>query len=307
MLVAAARSFLPQETSLVGSGAALAFGFVLLAALQTGVLFSGVKLPRLTGYLICGFVVGPSVLNYVTDRMVSDLKLGFAGVNGLATATFRTSGPQGLVPLLVHLFGSMGVGVALGAGFAVYVKKVATRLALFVFGVCFFAAEAGVRLHLDPLLMCLTAGLFVENVTDVEGSQLIHGIEAASTPVFALFFALAGAGLHWDAFRSVAAFALLFAGVRAVGMQLGSRAGMALGNVPAEHRKFIPFGMLSQSGVTIGLSILIGRQYPGWGEGARACLLGTVMVHEIVGPILLRSALVRSGEAGRKAPVIVAH
>ena len=80
MLVAAARSFLPEETSLVGSGAALAFGFILLASIQTGKLFTGVGLPCLTGYLLCGFVVGPSILNYVTDRMLDDLKL----VNGVA-------------------------------------------------------------------------------------------------------------------------------------------------------------------------------------------------------------------------------
>lgn len=66
MLVAAARSFLPQETSLVGSGATLAFGFVLLAALQSGTLFSGLRMPRLTGYLVCGFLAGPSITNLVT-------------------------------------------------------------------------------------------------------------------------------------------------------------------------------------------------------------------------------------------------
>ena len=424
MLIAAARSFLPEETSLVGSGAALAFGCILLAALQTGKLFAGVGLPRLTGYLICGFVVGPSILNYVTDRMLADLKLvngvaiglialsaggelnfkrlkprlaailsicglsfmfvtflvsstvfvvsthlpfmhdmtlvqrvavsltigvvlsaispsvtlalinetgasgpisetilglvvladlvvvlGFAGINGFTSASFGLTGDgnEGLRPLMIHLFGSMGVGAVLGLVFAIYVKRIGQRLALFVFGVCFFAAEAGVRLHLDPLLMCLTAGLFVENATDVEGTELIKGIEAASMPVFAVFFAVAGAGLHWDVFKSVAIFAVLFAVVRAVGMQLGGRVGMAVGKVPTEHRKFIPYGMLSQSGVTIGLAILIGKQYPGWGDGARACVLGTAVVNELVGPVLLRQALMRSGEAGRRAVVAGAH
>src|SRR5438105_13393153 len=87
MLIAAARSFLPQEPSLVGSGAALAFGFVLLAALQTGTIVSGMKLPRLTGYLLCGFIAGPSVLNFVTERMVGDLKL----VNNVAIGLIALS------------------------------------------------------------------------------------------------------------------------------------------------------------------------------------------------------------------------
>src|SRR5258706_6031787 len=87
VLIAAARSFLREETSLVGSGAALAFGFVLLAALQMGTIFSGIRLPRLTGYLVCGFVAGPSVLNFVTERMVGDLKL----VNGVAISLIALS------------------------------------------------------------------------------------------------------------------------------------------------------------------------------------------------------------------------
>ncbi len=87
LLIASARSFLPQETSLVGSGAALAFGFVLLAALQTGTIVAGLKLPRLTGYLLCGFLAGPSVLNFVTERMLLDMKL----VNNVAISLIALS------------------------------------------------------------------------------------------------------------------------------------------------------------------------------------------------------------------------
>jgi Kef-type K+ transport system membrane component KefB len=424
MLIAAARSFLPQETSLVGSGAALAFGFVLLAALQTGTLFSGVKLPRLTGYLTCGFIAGPSVLNFVTERMLHDLKLvngvaiglialsagselnfkrirprmraivsigivsvptalllisaacfvmspflpfmsdmslghrlvvsltmgtvlaalspavaiaiinetgsagpisetvmgvvvladllivfGFAAVNALANATFGAvdGGGGGFTELLVHIFGSIVVGALLGITLTVYLKKVAQRVALFVFGVCFLCAEAGTKLHLDPLLMCLTAGMFIENVTDIEAEQVMRDIESARMPVFAVFFAVAGAGLHWDVFKKVAPFAVVLALVRAVALYLGGRVGMALGGVPADQRKVIHYGLYSQSGVAIGLCILVARHFAGWGPAASTCLLGAVMVNEMIGPVLLRNALMRSPEAGRKAAVAGAH
>jgi Kef-type K+ transport system membrane component KefB len=422
VLIAAARSFLPQETSLVGSGGALAFGFVLLAALQSGTIFGSLRLPRLTGYLTCGFIVGPSVLNFVTERMVSDLKLvngvaiglialsaggelnfkrlrprlraifsigfvtlvvavavisaavflaarflpfmagmtlverlvvsltmgvvfsalsptvtlalitetgasgpicetilgvvvmadlavvfSFAGVNALANTTFNTGGAGGATELMIHIFGSIGVGCVLGLVFTLYLKKVAQRVALFVFGVCFLCAEAGTRLHLDPLLMCLTAGLFLENLTDIQGDKLIHEIESASMPVFAVFFAVAGAGLHWHVFKTVWVAAILLAVVRAFAVSLGARLGMAIGGVPAEHRKTIPYGMLSQSGIAIGLCILLGKHFPGWGEGAGAMLLGAVMINEMVGPILFRGALLRSGEAGKREAVVIAH
>ena len=424
VLIAAARSFLPEETSLVGSGAALAFGFVLLAALQSGTIFAGFRLPRLTGYLVCGFVVGPSVLNFVTERMVSDLKLvngvaiglialsaggelnfrrlrprirailsisivsfviaiaiiastvfalsrflpfmsdmdalhrgvvaltmgvvlsalsptvtlalisetgaagpisetilgvvvmadlaivlTFAGVNALANAVFGAVDPGGnaATELMIHIFGSIGVGIVIGILLTIYLKKVNQRIALFVFGVCFLCAEAGTHLHLDPLLMCLSAGLFLENLTDIEGAKLVHDIEAASMPVFAVFFAVAGAGLHWSIFKKVALIACALAAARAVAMVIGARVGMAIGRVPQEQRKTIPYGMLSQSGIAIGLSILVAKHFAGWGEGASACLLGAVMINEMIGPVLFRGALLRSGEAGKKEAIVVAH
>ena len=424
-LIAAARSFLPDETSLVGSGAALAFGFVLLAALQTGTIVSTAKLPRLTGYLLCGFIAGPSVLNFVTERMVGDLKLvnnvaiglialsaggelnikrlrprlrailsiggvcivtalvvisgavfalsrflpfmadmdayhriivsltmgtvlaalsptvtlalinetgsagpisetvlgvvvladlaiifTFAAVNALANAAFAAGGESigGVArELMIHIFGSLAMGAVLGIIIALYMKKLNARIALFIFGICFLSAEAGVRLHLDPLLMCLSAGLFLENLTDIEGGKLIHDIEAASMPVFAVFFAVAGAGLHWDIFRSVAVIAIGLSVIRAVALLLGARFGMAIGQVPAEQRRTIPYGLLSQSGIAIGLSVLVEKHFPGWGKGASTCLFGAVMVNEMVGPVLFRNALVKSGEAGRKEAVAGGH
>jgi Kef-type K+ transport system membrane component KefB len=422
-LVAAARSFLPEETSLVGSGATLAFGFVLLAALQSGTLFSGLRLPRLTGYLVCGFLAGPSITNLVTERMLGDLKLvngvaiglialsaggelsfrrirgrltailatggaalamavlvisaavlaaspllgfmgempwdqravvaltmgvvfsalsptvtlalisesgaagpisemslgivvvgdlvivlAFAAVNALASSTFGQADAGGMTALLWHLFGSIGAGVLFALVLFVYLKLVNLRVPLFVFGMCFLCAEAGTRLHLDPLLVCLTAGLFLENLTDIEGDKLVHEIQPAAMPTFAVFFAVAGAGLHWHVFQLVAPIAACLAVVRAAALYGGGRLGMAIAGVPAEEQRWLHFALYSQSGVAIGLAILLRERFGGsWGEPASACILGGVMINEMVGPLLFKIALARSGEAGRRAAQAVAH
>jgi hypothetical protein len=232
-------------------------------------------------------------------------------VNALANSVFGavegTSGAGVATELTIHIFGSLVVGAILGSLIAFYLKRLNQRVALFIFGVCFLSAEAGVRLHLDPLLMCLAAGLFLENVTDIEGAKLIHEIEAASMPVFAVFFAVAGAGLHWTLFRSVALIACVLADIRADALLIAAQIGMALGRVPTEHRRTIPMGLLSQSGIAIGLSILVEKHFAGWGKGASACLFGAVMLNEMIGPVLFRNALMRSGEAGRRAAVAVSH
>ena len=62
-------------------GTALALGFTLIAALVAGEFLKRFKLPRLTGYLLFGLVVGPYLGNLITEGMARQLQL----VTGLAT------------------------------------------------------------------------------------------------------------------------------------------------------------------------------------------------------------------------------
>ena len=62
-------------------GTALALGFTLIAALAAGEFLRRFKLPRLTGYLLFGLLVGPYLGNLITEGMARQLRL----VTGLAT------------------------------------------------------------------------------------------------------------------------------------------------------------------------------------------------------------------------------
>ncbi len=63
------------------SGVALALGFSLVVALVTGELFRRLRLPRLTGYLLFGVLVGPYLGNLVNETMARQLQV----INGIAT------------------------------------------------------------------------------------------------------------------------------------------------------------------------------------------------------------------------------
>jgi NhaP-type Na+/H+ or K+/H+ antiporter len=79
-LMQAARSFAPDAVS--AGGTELAFGFLLLTAYFTGKLFNRVGLPKLTGYIASGIIVGPYVLELVDKNMTGQLKL----VSGVTTS-----------------------------------------------------------------------------------------------------------------------------------------------------------------------------------------------------------------------------
>ena len=60
---------------------ALALGFTLVVAMVTGELLRRFRLPRLTGYLLFGVLIGPYLGNVITEPMARQLQT----VNGIAT------------------------------------------------------------------------------------------------------------------------------------------------------------------------------------------------------------------------------
>ena len=195
-----------------------------------------------------------------------------------------------------ELFGSLGVGTLIGMIVAVYVRVVAQRIDLFVLVVCFLAAEVGRRLSLDPLLLMLAAGMFVENVART-GHKLRAGFEDASLPVYILFFTVAGASIHLDLVPLVAMPATVLVVVRALGLYFGTRAAARIAEAPPEVARWGGFGLVPQAGLAIALSLLFARTFPSFGEAASVLTLGIVSINELIAPMLFRIALVRAGEA----------
>jgi NhaP-type Na+/H+ or K+/H+ antiporter len=112
-----------------------------------------------------------------------------------------------------EILGSLAVGLVIGVLIAVFMRSVASSGSLFVLLVGFLVAEVGQRIHLDPLLIALAAGMLVRNRTQF-GETAARGYRAASLPVYIGFFAVAGATIHLDALASVALPALIFVSVR---------------------------------------------------------------------------------------------
>ncbi|MFZ5481222.1 MAG: cation:proton antiporter [Myxococcota bacterium] len=412
-----ARSYLPADATVTGSGATLALGIVLLAALFVGRVFHRLRLPHLTGFLLCGAALGPEVAGVLTPAMLGDLTLvkrvavglialvagcelnlraiaprarvigaqtfggmglaavllfgvfwailpllpptaglagwqrgvvalvltnvacalspavvialltetrssgplsetalamvvladlaivvTFTGSSALAEAAFAGGAGAGAAfwALALHIGGSVLAGVVLGAVLAVYHRHVGRRMALFVFAALFVAAEAGGPLHLDPLLLGLVAGLFLENWSPVSGSEVVRDTEPATVPVFAVFFGVVGAEIHVDAFVAFAGFALLVAGVRAAGMTVGARLGARAAGVDPALARLVPFGMLPQAGIALALANLLAQSPQPWARGLAPLVFGVIVVNELAGPVLFRMALARSGEIGAR-------
>jgi hypothetical protein len=57
-------------------------------------------------------------------------------------------------------------------------------------------------------------------------------------------------------------------------------------------------GLVSQSGVAIGLAMIVAETFPTFGADLRSLLLALIALNETVGAVLFRRALVAAGEMG---------
>jgi Kef-type K+ transport system membrane component KefB len=206
-----------------------------------------------------------------------------------------------------ELLGSVVFGVAVGMLLGRYVLSIKRGAVLFAVMVCVVVAEIGARIHLDPLIVMLAAGIWLENFSRTNASDLLHGFESAQLPVFLVFFALAGGkielGLLVEAALPIALIALTRAGVFYAGTKLACvRAG-----APPVVSKYAWFGLVPQSGLALALALLVRDTFPTFGPSAALVVFGVVGVNEVISPVVLRVMLARSGEAGRRAAVHIGH
>jgi Kef-type K+ transport system membrane component KefB len=227
----------------------------------------------------------------------------FALVSSLAKSVMGGSADASEVGRLIgwEIVGSIVAGVGLGVIVAMYLSRVKEGAALFVLLVCVVAAEVGRRVHLDPLLIALAAGILVRNVSRT-GDALHHAIEGSSMPVYVVFFGVAGANIHLDVFATVGVPALIFVVMRGTGLLIGANLGARWAGAPRVVRSYAGFGLLPQAGLALALALLFAKAFPQFGEQASALTLGVVAANELLAPAIFRWALVKSGESDEPPP-----
>jgi Kef-type K+ transport system membrane component KefB len=197
-----------------------------------------------------------------------------------------------------EIFGSVTLGVSLGLALAVYLRLVSGQLLIVLITLGFGLTEGLRYLHFDPLLTFLTAGFVVTNSSG-QGAKLLHAIEDTGSVVFVVFFATAGAHLDVPLLSRLWPIALGLAGVRVVVTVAGHVLGARLAQDEPVIRRWGWAPLVSQAGLTLGLSAVVERAFPSFGSGFRSLVVATVAINEVVGPILFKLALDRVGETGK--------
>ena len=204
-----------------------------------------------------------------------------------------------LVRLLWEIFGSFAFGALVGAIFALYLRHVGRELTIVLLAVCILLSTLGPLLHFEPLLAALAAGLVVENVAPPSGDNLKEAVERGALPVLVVFFAGAGASLHLDALATIGLTAAVISAARLGLVRSATGIAVRASGVEPATGQYVWMGLISQAGVTLGLTILVAREFPDWGLRVQSLMVALIAIHELIGPVLFRAALDRTGEIGK--------
>lgn len=206
-----------------------------------------------------------------------------------------------------ELLGSVALGTTLGLVLAVYLRLVGKNLLPVLLALGFGLSELLHYLRFDPLLTFLVAGFVVQNLTD-QGEKLLHEVEKTGNVVYVVFFATAGAHLDIPLLRSLWQVALTLAAARSVITWVAARLASRVANDPPVLRTWGWASLVSQAGLTLGLSVVVEREFPSFGGPFRALAIATVALNEVVGPVLFKVALDRAGETSKaEEPAIEGH
>lgn len=221
-----------------------------------------------------------------------------------------SSGNMDLVSILVNPLVEIGASLALGAvlGWVLtHLEKLfnsnTNRLNLtiaFVFltaSLSMLEFELGsVKLGFSSLLVCMMLGTVFCNCC-VLSHDLMERADKWTSPLFALFFVISGAELELSVFADavIVGIGVVYILFRSLGKYYGAYISAKWTNCEPQICKYLGITLLPQAGVALGMC-LTAKQLGAEGDLIRNIILFSVLIYELVGPLLTRMALTKAGD-----------
>ncbi len=158
-----------------------------------------------------------------------------------------------------------------------------------------------VKIGFSSLLVCMMLGSVFCNLCDFS-ADIMGRVDKWTAPLFVLFFVLSGAELRLDILSS---WMVLLVGVvyivsRSAGKYVGAYGSCRLMKCDEHVTRWLGITLLPQAGVALGMSAIVLETMGENGVLVRNIVLFAVLVYELVGPVLTKIALTKSGDIKEK-------
>ncbi len=200
--------------------------------------------------------------------------------------------------------------IILGAGMAFLImllmppgKKSADNRLIVSLSILLLFCGVCVVLDVSPLLGCMAMGTVYRNASGDE--NLFKQLNYFSPPLLLLFFVRSGMNFNLDALLSnggsnlgisLLVISILYFIVRIIGKYCGSFLGCIMMKKQPKTTNYLGLALIPQAGVAIPLAALCYRSLGGeLGDTIQTIIVSAGIMYELVGPVLAKLALFKSG------------
>ena len=233
-------------------------------------------------------------LNYAIAVQIAGFFISGAG-SGVVVALARTIG------LLVA---ALGLGAAFGLVFNLIAKLTEREgegvLIVELIGLLSLCFGVARFIGLDELLSTMAMGIVVVNLNPLRDKVFRILERYTEELVFVLFFTLSGMHLDFSVVKIAAVPIVLFVVLRSIGKLTGTVAGATLARSSRKIRRYTGGALIPQGGIVIGLALILKHNdaFAPISDIILSVVIGATVIHELIGPLLVRLALQRAGELG---------
>lgn len=211
-----------------------------------------------------------------------------------------------LVEPIIEVILSLLLGCVMGALFTFFERFFHSRSKRLSMSVAFVLATVGlsqlefkvfgVNIAFSSLLVCMMLGTVFCNICDFS-ENLMDRLDRWTAPTFILFFVISGAEFELSIFKdaTIVFIGLVYIVARCLGKYFGARISSQAVKCNQNIVKYLGFTLFPQAGVALGMAIKA-RTLGEMGGIIANITLFAVLIYELVGPMITKISLLKSGE-----------
>ncbi len=155
----------------------------------------------------------------------------------------------------------------------------------------------GLQVGFSPLLVCMMLGSLFCNISPLS-DDLMNRADRWSRPLLAVFFVISGAELQLEVFGEpmLVLIGAVYILARSLGKYFGAYGSARLTGCSKNVVKHLGITLLPQAGVALGMCVTAQALGSEDGVLVRNIILFSVLIYELVGPLMTKEALKAAGE-----------
>lgn len=200
------------------------------------------------------------------------------------------------------ILGALLVGGLIGLLFNFITKMLMKQsegtLIVLTFGLILLSYGISEYLGFESLLSTIALGTVVSNF-NLLSDKIFKLIERYTDElIFVVFFTLSGLHIELSSITGSYVLIVIYIIARMIGKFSGIYTGSIMLKTDPKLKKYTAGGLIPQGGIVIGLALILTKDsiYSDTASMIMGIVIGAVLIHEIIGPILSRLTLIKAGE-----------